>query len=225
MESPGHWKGKDFLYLFSVLGTGLLLYTVDEKIQNWSCENSTDKSRDFFRIATYMGDGAFISALLVSLYASGELFQQDSLRYTALLGLESFVISGVLVSALKFFIGRARPYTGEDSTSFRPFSFTSSNYSFPSGHSASAWALASVIASQSKSFLLDLFSYSMAALVSVSRVRLEKHWASDVLIGSALGYFIGKKIVDLNRNRDRNNLKVGIRFSRGIQVISLTFSF
>jgi len=121
--------------------------------------------------------------------------------------------------------GRARPSTGESSHSFHPFSTRSRFASFPSGHASSAFAVATVIADQSNKTYIDVLAYSLATLVAISRVHIDKHWASDILVGSAIGYFVAKKISALDKNRDLNKVKLGFQFSRQRQAVSLTFSF
>jgi len=153
------------------------------------------------------------------------IFRLDNMRKIALLGVESFVISGVLVGVLKYSIGRARPFTGESKASFHPFSSSSRYYSFPSGHATSAFSVATVIAEHSKEFLVDVAAYGMAALVAMSRVQKNKHWVSDVFIGSVLGILIGKKISNLNRGDNAERLKIGIQLGLQKQAFSLRYTF
>ena len=68
-------------------------------------------------------------------------------------------------------------------------------------HSSAIWSVATVIADRTDAWFVDVLCYGTAALTSLSRIHQDKHWASDVLIGSALGYFTAKKICALNRPR------------------------
>ena len=72
---------------------------------------------------------------------------------------------------------------------------------------------------------VDLLAYGLAGLVAVSRVQLNKHWVSDVFIGSAIGYFVGKKISDLNRDNKSDRLKVGFQLSPHRKALTLSYSF
>ena len=63
--------------------------------------------------------------------------------------------------------------------------------SFPSMHSSTAWALASVLAHRYPGWLTQVAFYGMAGGVSVSRVLAREHSPSDVAIGGALGWLIG----------------------------------
>jgi undecaprenyl-diphosphatase len=67
------------------------------------------------------------------------------------------------------------------------------SFSFPSTHATLAWALATVIASEDPR--LGRVSFSLAALVSLSRVYLGVHYPLDVAVGAALGWVIGRVCV------------------------------
>jgi membrane-associated phospholipid phosphatase len=57
--------------------------------------------------------------------------------------------------------------------------------------------------------------YTGAALVGASRIYNNKHWASDVLAGAAIGTFVGSKVVRFQHSHpgnwlDRKFLTVGV---------------
>lgn len=225
LASPKNWKGGDFLSLSAVLGAGLLLYSVDQDIQQWAQDHRSSSSEDIFKTIGHLGNGVVLIGLMTALYVSGEVSDNNSLRKTALLSLESWLTTGIIVRGLKSVVGRARPWTGESSHSFHPFSTRSRFASFPSGHASSAFAVATVIADQSKKVYIDILAYSLATTAALSRVHLDKHWASDILVGSAIGYFVAKKISALDRNRDLKKVKLSFQFSRQRQAFSLTYYF
>ena len=225
LVSPKNWKGGDFLSLSAVLGAGLLLYSVDQDIQQWAQDHRSSSSEDIFKTIGHLGNGVVLIGLMTALYVSGEVSDNNSLRVTALLSLESWLTTGIIVRGLKSVVGRARPWTGESSHSFHPFSTRSRFASFPSGHASSAFAVATVIADQSKKVYIDILAYSLATMAAFSRVHLDKHWASDILVGSAIGYFVAKKISALDRNRDSKKMKLSFRLSRQRQAFSLTYYF
>lgn len=224
-STPARWSKKDILAFSIVMGSGILLYTADQDILKWVQDRRSLASKDMARYLSEIGNGVFLSGFLVSLYAAGELWDSVLLRKTALVGLESWLLTGAVVMAVKFLVGRARPYANKGRSYFRPFSTTSRYYSFPSGHAASVFAVASVVAEQSESMFIDILSYGMAGLVAAARVHADKHWPSDILIGSVLGYVVGKKVSDLNKGSDWNKIRVGFNFSPLMQGITLSFSF
>jgi hypothetical protein len=224
-KSPGSWEGKDWLRLTAVLGTGALLYVYDQKIYDWTQDRRTQESDDLARFGSHLGNGLFLGGLIASLYLGGEIFDEKGLRKTALLSLESWLTAGAFVLGMKAIVGRARPYTGLGSHNFNPFSLDSDYHSFPSGHAVSAFAVAAVIADQTKGVLVDVLAYSLSTLAAVSRVHESKHWASDVFIGAAIGYFIGKKICSLHRDQDKSDIQLGFCLSPNTKGMTVRIAF
>jgi hypothetical protein len=70
--------------------------------------------------------------------------------------------------------------------------------SFPSEHAMLAWSAAAVLATRYPGPLTKFFVYSGAAAIGTSRVIAGKHFPSDALVGSALGYMIGSKVAHLH---------------------------
>lgn len=225
VTSPNDWKSKDFFKLSAVLATGTLFFTFDEEINDWFQENRNSSSEDVSRLISPLGHGLFLGSFLTALYASGEIFDSRKYRKTALLSFESWMISGAIVSAVKFLTGRVRPQKNGNSFTFHPLSFRSRFNSFPSGHASSAFAVATVIADQSEKFYVDFFAYNLAALVALTRVHDSKHWTSDVFIGAVIGYFVGKKVTALNRRNGDEKIKLNFQLSPQKQTITLSFSF
>jgi membrane-associated phospholipid phosphatase len=75
--------------------------------------------------------------------------------------------------------------------------------SFPSGHAISTWALASVVAHEyPNSILVPITAYGLATTVSASRFAARKHFASDIIVGAAMGWFIGDWVFAKRHNFD-----------------------
>lgn len=103
--------------------------------------------------------------------------------------------AGIAVQILKLVVSRARPELW-----FGPFFFTdSTSSSFPSGHTAGAFALAGVLMFASPSIAVRLGAFALAAGVAASRVIVFRHWPSDVvaaaLIGLAFAWFFTRAIM------------------------------
>jgi membrane-associated phospholipid phosphatase len=225
VSAPFDWKKGDFLKFAAISGAGLLLYSIDRDIYDWVQENRSPFSEDSSSVFSYFSNGGVLLGLAGVLYAAGEIDHQDSWRKTALLSVESLATASIFVWGMKVITGRARPYAGESSHSFHPFSLKSFYWSLPSGHAAAGFAVATTIAEQSDEVALDVLAYSLAALAGLSRVHDNKHWASDVFIGSAIGYFVAKKISDLNRPEAKKTVSFSFQFSRDRQALTLVIGF
>ncbi len=207
-RSPKAWKKKDVFTFSAIAASGILFYTFDREIQEYIIERRSNSSYELSELASTLGNGVFLLALMSGIYVSGEAFEKKSLRKTALLCLESWAITGIIVSGMKFATGRARPKIEEGASSHHPFSLSSRYHSFPSGHASSAFAVATTVAENSDEVYVDVLAFGLATLAALSRVHDNEHWFSDIFIGSTLGYFVAKKISGLNKRRDSQESKL-----------------
>ena len=149
-----------------------------------------DRQEKPSRIVSYAGSVYGVGAVSGAFYLFGRAKNNDRERETGLLSAEALVDSLIVESALKGMTQRARPLAGPERSEF----FDGGD-SFPSGHSTQAWALATVVANEYHDRRsIQLLAYGTAAAVSVARFTGNKHYLSDVLAGSALGYAIGKYV-------------------------------
>jgi membrane-associated phospholipid phosphatase len=111
-------------------------------------------------------------------------------RETGFLAGEAAINSFVAVEALKYTMGRERPYQGDGTGPF----FHAGSTSFPSEHAAAAWSVAGVIAHEYPGVLPKIVAYGLASLVSYSRIRGRQHFPSDVFIGQLMGQMIAQDI-------------------------------
>ena len=115
----------------------------------------------------------------------------DRLRETGLLGAEALIDSNLVARALKTVSQRQRPPVDNSSGEF-----FDGGSSFPSGHAVNAWSLATVIAQEYGHHrpLVRVGVYGVAAAISFSRYTGRNHFLSDALVGSAIGYGIGRYV-------------------------------
>jgi hypothetical protein len=142
------------------------------------------------RIVSQGGSVYGVGSVAGAFYLFGRLRKNDRAKETGLLSAQALVDSVIAASALKGISQRARPMAGVERSEF----FDGGN-SFPSGHSTQAWAVATVIANEyHDNRVVQIAAYGVASAVSVSRFTGNKHYLSDVVAGSALGYVIGKYV-------------------------------
>jgi len=223
--SPGHWDKNDILTFAVFLGTSGLLYALDQDLYDKVQQGKNSGTVDASKVISKFGKGGYLTGFMAALYVSGEAFDSAGLRKTALLSMESFLTTSAVVLTMKAVFGRARPYTGKPSNIFRPFSVSTRYTSLPSGDAAGAFAVAATIADRSDVFIVDALAYGLAGLIAFFRVHDQQHWPSDVFIGSALGYFIGKKVSAMNRNSASAQVHLGFHLSSESRGITLTFVF
>lgn len=101
----------------------------------------------------------------------------------------SLAIMEVIVYPMKTIIARERPDGSE-------------NNSFPSGHTATAFACAHMFHKEYGYInpFISIAGYSMASITGITRVMNNRHWLSDVLFGAGIGILsteLGYKVKDL----------------------------
>lgn len=148
-----------------------------------------------------------------SLYAVGRLADLPRAAALGLHGTEAVLLSFAFVAGGKGFAGRARPDLDTDDPFDFGFArgFDGDDYqSFPSGHTAAAFAAAAAVTAESREIwpeatpYLGTALYTGALLVGVSRMYHNRHWASDVVAGAAIGTFSGLKVVKYHYRRPDN---------------------
>lgn len=221
--SPFHWKARDALLFGGAAALTGLLYAHDGDIGRWVLDHRSFTSNGTTRFLSHLAEPPAMLGLITTMYATGEIFGKRGLRRTALLSLEAYVLHSATSSFIKFVAGRLRYEAGEGPHSFHPFSTVFSKTSFPSGHSGSIFSVAAVIAGEADSWPVGALAYGVAGLAAISRLHDMEHWASDILVGSVLGFFIGKMVRHLNppRGADSPSMAVGL----GPGGLSLSFRF
>ena len=125
-------------------------------------------------IGTYFGDGRLMLGVSLLLMAYGN----DERRETGRLLTSTFISTGVIVWGMKEIIGRKRPLDD-----------VVGNPAFPSGHTAYAFAGATLLGNRYPKLRIPL--YIGAGLVGLTRIYLGRHYASDVIAGAAVGTITG----------------------------------
>ena len=120
------------------------------------------------------------------LYLLGLATHNRHQRETGFLSGEAAVDSLVAVEALKYMTRRERPLADNANGSF-----WSGGDSFPSEHAAAAWSIAGVVAREYPGPLPKIAAYGLASAISAARVTGKKHFPSDALVGSAIGWLVG----------------------------------
>lgn len=142
------------------------------------------------RIVSEAGSTYGVAAVAASLYIFGRSKGNTRARETGILAAQAAIDSVLVSSALKITSQRARPSAIRERSEF-----FDGGSSFPSGHSIQAWSVATVIAHEyHDNHKVQVAAYGLASVVSVARFTAGKHYISDVLVGSALGYAIGRYV-------------------------------
>ena len=133
-------------------------------------------------LAAMVGSGAGIFVL-------GHLTHDDQKRETGLLSGEAAIDAFLDTEIFKYTFARERPFTGDGRGRF-----FQGGTSFPSQHAAIDWAIASVIAHEYPGPMTQFLAYGAATAFSAARIVGHQHFPTDVLVGSALGWYMGRQV-------------------------------
>lgn len=97
---------------------------------------------------------------------------------------------GVFTETIRFFWDRQRPFVERN---IQPLIEHAASPSFPSGHAAFFFALATVVYAHDKR--LGVFCFAGAAAMGIARVLAGIHWSSDIAGGAAIGILSGMGII------------------------------
>jgi len=231
-SSPARIKGKDVIPLFAVAAVTTFLIASDESIRD-HVQSYAGRHRwvgDVSPVITQMG-GLAGFATAGAFFGAGLLFNDERARDTGYLATSAILQCFLVDSVLKGVTGRQRPSfaDGVDHWAgpagfFKRFEKGQGGLydSFPSGHSAAAFSLATVIALQYRHHgWVPVVAYTVAAGVGLSRVAMDRHWASDVAIGAVVGHLVGRLVV---RDHDhRRRLVPMLACTRRGVVLSLSY--
>jgi membrane-associated phospholipid phosphatase len=195
LGSPMRWEKTDWAHFglsaAAVAGTAVFLDCSIRSDGQDSWEKVVKRFKPFGSTYALATAGGF--------YLLGSLSDHGEMRATGADAISASFVSGlILVPALKSATGRARPYQEKGTFAFKPFG---GNYSFPSGHTAEAFTVASVISAHYPERWVQVTTYGLASLVGIARLEGNAHWGSDILAGALIGTTVGKAVTRLNQQR------------------------
>lgn len=200
--APFSWDKNDFITLGLISAATYALMYADQPIKNEIAKINSNKKHWLMEFGRYWGEPIPSLAISGLLLIHGYAFDNSTTKKIGFEVGQSFLYSVTVISGLKIIIGRARPSTGNDPFTFEPFAFKNPNWSLPSGHTTVAFSLSTVLAANTDSYALKAAAFLPAFLTAISRVYQNHHWTSDVFLGAAAGYFVGKFVTDLHAEKE-----------------------
>ena len=205
-DDPPSLFGKQDAVLLGIFTIGTIVaQPLDRAAANRLQDSTTQTNRFLLRqshnLELISTPGSFIIG--GTLYAVGKLAENERMADLGLHGTEAIVVATIANSIIKGLAGRARPYV--DPNNANDFSFgrgflNEEFRSFPSGHTTAAFAAAAAVTEETRrwwpkyTWLIGTAMYGGAALGGVSRMYNNYHWASDVIMGAAIGTLAGLKV-------------------------------
>lgn len=196
LTAPLRWSPEQWLTLPAAAVVLGFVSVADDEVERFAETHQGAFGDGYFGTIEPFGEHYSI-ALVLGVYVGGLALDRPGWRRTAVEAAASSVVAaGIVTPTLKLVVGRARPREELGPYRFDPFS---GDYSFPSGHTTQAFAVASVIAAESESWVVDALAYGVAASVGGARIYHDAHFLTDVLAGAAIGTVVGHTMVRQGR--------------------------
>jgi membrane-associated phospholipid phosphatase len=244
---PFHMTGRDWARFGKFAVVTAALSFADEPIQKGALKLQSSHP-GLVNAGKYISNfgGMYEAYWLAAFGAYGFIFKNEKVKTTVLLATQAYLTAGAVESVTKFISGRTRPSYYPEGTEAEPaflgpFSKTATSSSgrkvyssFPSGHTTVAFAAATVFALEYKDKpVIPIIAYSAATAIGLSRIVVNKHWATDVLVGAALGFLTGKEVVNNYHrysklkapNAKRNTVTFNLNYSYGHLEPGLIYKF
>jgi len=189
--SPAHLKLKDMEWLVPLAAvTGVAIATDHSAMVHVVPINADLNKKSIDASNVLMG--GFIAAP-VAFYGVGHFTKSPHAQEAGILTGEAMIDGVVVEQGMKLIFWRERPSQNNGSGHFFK-SDAGIDSSFPSSHSVEAWSAAAVLTGEYPAFWSQALIYGAATAVSASRVIGQEHFPSDVIVGSAAGWLVGRYV-------------------------------
>jgi membrane-associated phospholipid phosphatase len=182
--SPAHFRTRDLKWILPAAGITAAFIASDSW---WSKQVNPSHMQTSLHISDYstysligLGGASFLF---------GHVTHNDHLQEAGLLSAEAAINSTGVTYLFKEVTQRQRPLEGNHNGDF-----FKGGASFTSEHSAIAWSIASVWAHEYPGWLSQTAAYGLASAITITRVTAQQHFPSDVVVGSALGWYFGRQV-------------------------------
>lgn len=190
--APVHFHKQDLEWIVPFAGVTAGFMEGDSWFSKQIPLSEVNRSKKFSDYATYSLIGAGGASFVL-----GHMKGDDQMSEAGLLSGEAAINATAIAYFLKNITQRERPYQANGSGAF-----FKGGSSFPSEHSAIAWSIASVMAHEYPSTLTQVLAYGLATGISATRVTGQQHFPSDVIVGSALGWYFGRQVYRAHHDSD-----------------------
>ena len=217
--APIGWKKEEWIKAMTILAGITMVTTFDKDVADFSQSiRSSDTEKVSWGLEK-LGNGSSMLMLLGGTYGASLLIKDQKLKVTTLTAVEGLAVAAVLTTIGKHAFHRNRPYQANSQYEFSGPGLKG-GVSFPSGHTGTIFAVATVFAESYKDTkIVPIVAYSVATLAGLSRIHDNKHWLSDVVGGAVLGYAAGKFVSNrrLGNPLGEEKIKISPTFSLGPQ--------
>jgi membrane-associated phospholipid phosphatase len=224
---PLHFDGTDWRNASLIIGGTAIAASLDRAGRNFALKSPHDQSFDNVMTAFQHYGETYTIGFAGAGYIVGLASGSSAIRTTSREIIETLLLSGITTTAIKFIVGRSRPYLGAGPYDFHPFTTNDDRNSLPSGHTTVAFAISSVLAARIDHPLASILLYGAATCTAFARMYHDRHWFSDTFLGAAIATSTGLWVVKRDEDRSAGSLhsENKLIITPNIGGVSLTYNF
>ena len=178
-EDFKHLPSKENLFIAAAGGAAALaVHPLDGRVNRHVRGNAT--ANNFFRPGSEIGSFPTVFGVSAGVYAIGRLTDRPKMSHLGMDLLRAIAMSSLVTHGIKYTTRRERPDL-------------SGKTSFPSGHAADTFAVATAL-ERHLGWRYAIPGYLFASYVAASRLPANRHWLSDVVFGAAVGTIAGRTV-------------------------------
>jgi len=194
------------LILFTLLFFPVALFSQNLDIRILRSINSPEvlPADKFFQFVSN-SESYLVVLIPAGMGATGLIKHDDKLLRNAIVAIGATVVNSSITVALKYTINRERPFVTYPDIKQKS---RAGSPSFPSGHTSSAFALATSLSLSYPKWYIIVPTFTWAGTVGYSRMYLGVHYPSDVLAAAIIGagsawltFYVNKKLILKSRKK------------------------
>ncbi len=221
--APLHWHAREWEYFGGALAAIAAAHHYDTQVRNHFDQGSALPLGPRPKSSSTFTDALPGFAAFAATWGYAELIGSRAGKSEAWNMLESAGLSFISAYAIKYAIGRQRPYqTANANRWFR------GGTSFPSEHATAAFAIGTVLAESGNPryrWIRRTLGYGIGAFTAYLRLKHNAHWLSDTVAGAALGMATAHFVMDRSKQREDEYSSVSLVPVRGGVMLAYSAEF
>jgi membrane-associated phospholipid phosphatase len=217
--SPKDFNSNDWIKFAGTAALTTAGFCFDNEVRGFSQTSKTDFFNTLFKIDDYYNLYT-IAIADIAIWGYGSAANKNDIEDLGLKLTEATVYSTLINYFIKFLTGRSRPFLNTGNLDFNPIQLGYDQSSFPSLHSTNTFAFSKVMADEIDNIYWKITWFTASTLVSLARIYNDQHWLSDVILGAAIGYFVGEFVSNHSTNKKEDKVNPG-----SMSKFNITFNF
>lgn len=221
--APLHWRVRQWEYFGSALAAIAAAHHYDTQVRTHFVRGSSLPLGPKPKSSSDFTDALPGFAAFAATWGYAEVVGSHAGKGEAWNMLESAGLSLMSAYAIKYTIGRQRPYQTTSANQW----FKGGN-SFPSEHATAAFAIGTVLAESGNPryrWIRRTIGYGIGVFTSYLRLKHNAHWLSDTVAGAALGMATAHFVMDRAAQRRHEDMAVSVVPVRGGVMLAYTAQF